>query len=144
MKKFAVGVTCLFGLVFLVLMILFPKEKPNSQLCEVTQVTSGDSLTLNCDNQTRQLRLCGVVISGNQAEAKRVIASLAENKSVSAVFSGNTAEIFVPGSEEEKMLSEELLVKGLAKFNVQDNCPNSDTLKIAEQMAKEKLLGVWK
>ncbi|MBN3961737.1 thermonuclease family protein [Nostoc sp. NMS8] len=148
MKKLAI-VACLLGLGLLGLMILFllsRDELPNSKLCEATQVISGDSLVLVCNNQTRQVKLCGVVVAtANQAEAKKLIYSLIENKSVSAIFSGNAAEIFVPtASEEEKMLSEELLVKGLAKFNAQDNCPNSDSLKLAEQIAKEKRLGVWK
>ena len=148
MKKLAI-VACLLGLGFLGLMILFllsRDELPNSKLCEATQVISGDSLVLVCNNQTQQVKLCGVVVAAtSQAEAKRLISSLTKNKSVSAVFSGNAAEIFVPtASEEEKMLSEELLVKGLAKFNAQDNCPNSDSLKLAEQIAKEKRLGVWK
>ncbi|RCJ27303.1 hypothetical protein A6S26_12765 [Nostoc sp. ATCC 43529] len=148
MKKLAL-VTCLVGLGFLGLIILFvfSRDKlPNSQLCEVTQVKSGDSLVVICDNQTRQVKLCGVVVAAaSQAEAQKLISSLIENKSVSAIFSGNAAEIFVPtASEEEKMLSEQLLLKGLAKFNAQDNCPNSDSIKLAEQIAKEKRLGVWK
>ncbi len=148
MKKLAL-VTCLVGLGFLGLIILFVLSRdklPNSQLCEVTQVKSGDSLVVVCDNQTRQVKLCGVVVAAaNQVEAKKLISSLIENKSVSAIFSGNAAEIFVPtASEEEKMLSEQLLLKGLGKFNAQDNCPNSNSIKLGEQIAKEKRLGVWK
>lgn len=148
MKKLAV-VTCLVGLGFLGLIILFMLSRDellNSKLCKIMQIISGDSLVIVCDNQTRQVKLCGVVVAAaNQAEAKKLISFLIENKSVSAVFSGNAAEIFVPtASKEEKMLSEELLVRGLAKFNAQDNCPNSDSLKLAEQIAKEKRLGVWK
>jgi len=43
-------------------------------------------------------------------------------------FIGDKAEVFLTDSSPEKMLSEELLVQGLAKLK-QDNCPNQSSLE---------------
>ncbi|MFM6021594.1 MAG: thermonuclease family protein, partial [Dolichospermum sp.] len=60
------------------------------------------------------------------------------------VFNGETAEVSIKSdSGIEKMLSEELLVNGLAKIKT-DNCPNQSSLEIAETIAKQKTVGLWK
>jgi hypothetical protein len=128
--------------------ILVSKDKA-SHSETYTVLTIQDNLTLRIGNgkHQRQVKLCGVNISDNQKlEAKNLILEelkLVENI-VFVTLKGNKAEVFLTtDSDAEKMLSEELLVNGLAKLT-QDNCPNQITLETAESIAKQNKVGIWK
>jgi endonuclease YncB( thermonuclease family) len=150
------AISSIVGIMGLVGLIYFLWIKPNqpdllSQECGIKQIHSSNSISLVCEGEIKQVRLCGIDAQPTQEkEAKKLITSLVENHEteselVSVVLINDLAEIYLPAKnpEQEKMLSMELLLRGLAKFNERDNCPNSVPLEQVQAIAKQAKVGVW-
>ncbi|MBD2629663.1 thermonuclease family protein [Trichormus variabilis] len=147
MNKKIIWGLCLFGGLGIIIILMSGKTPPNSKNYIVLNVEDNLSLSITNGRERNQIRLCGVDVSiSQQSAAKTLVINELESVDhiVSVVFNGDKAEVFLTTkSETEKMLSEELLIRGLAKLK-QDDCPNQSSLEAAETIAKQNKIGVWK
>lgn len=126
----------------------------------VIKVTDGDTIKLNQENGKKlTIRLCGIdaperaqpLGKESQKNLERLVAETDNNRiAITPIehdrFGRMVAEAFIilpDGSE--KSLNEEQLTSGLAYFYKQytDDCPNKDAFEKAEQIGREKHVGVW-
>ena len=115
----------------IVLILISGKNPPNSETYTVLNVEDNLSLSISNAKEQHQIKLCGVdVPNSQQSTAKTLVVKELESVDniVLVTFIGDKAEVFLTDSSPEKMLSEELLVQGLAKLK-QDNCPNQSSLE---------------
>lgn len=145
--KFFLSVGGVVAIALVIITIAFRHKAPDSETYTVIDVDENLILNISNGKEQQQIRLCGLdVPSGQKLAAKNLINKELEtvDSIATIVFSGDTAEVFIKtNSGYEKMLSEELLVNGLAKLK-QDNCPNQSSLETAENIAKQNKVGVWK
>ncbi|MEI3650399.1 MAG: thermonuclease family protein [Dolichospermum lemmermannii FEM_B0920] len=130
----------------IVLILISSKNPLNSETYTVLNVEDNLSLSISNAKEQHQIKLCGVdVPNSQQSTAKTLVVKELESVDniVLVTFIGDKAEVFLTDSSPEKMLSEELLVQGIAKLQ-QDNCPNQSSLETAETIAKQNKIGVWK
>ncbi|MFM7407010.1 MAG: thermonuclease family protein [Cuspidothrix sp.] len=146
-RKIVISVGGVVAIALTIITLNFSHKTPNSEIYTVIDVD--DNLILNISNgrEKNQIRLCGVDVPNSQKLAAKTLINK-ELKTIDSiaifVFNGETAEVSIKSdSGIEKMLSEELLVNGLAKIKT-DNCPNQSSLEIAETIAKQKTVGLWK
>jgi endonuclease YncB( thermonuclease family) len=146
-RKIIIAVGGVVAIALAIIIINFRHKTPNSETYTVIDVD--DNLLFNISNgrEQHQVKLCGVDVPNSQKLAAKTLINkeLETVDSIATiVFSGDTAEVFIKSNSGfEKMLSEELLVNGLAKLK-QDNCPDQSSLETAETLAKQKKVGLWK
>ncbi|MTJ14718.1 hypothetical protein FJR11_19475 [Anabaena sp. UHCC 0187] len=136
----------LFGVLGIIFILTSGKNPPNGETYTVLNIEDNLSLNISNAKEQHQIKLCGVDIpKSQQSTAKTLISKELQtvDNIVLVTFIGDKAEVFLTDSSPEKMLSEELLVQGLAKLQ-QDNCPNQSSLETAENIAKQNKIGVWK
>ncbi|AVH74397.1 thermonuclease family protein [Nostoc sp. 'Lobaria pulmonaria (5183) cyanobiont'] len=136
----------------------------NSEEWQVIRVSDGDTIVVRqMDGREKKLRLCGVdspeIKHGKQPgqalgiEAKANLQRLVDeaDKTVMVTeiesdrYGRTVAEVFSSKNGVEKSLNEEQLSSGLAMVyrSYVKKCPNAITLGKAEEIAKNKKLGVW-
>ena len=139
-------------------------EKLYAKSCQVTKVSDGDTIAVECDGDKLKLRFCGIDVPekaqplGTESKAKlenlvmldqgKVLVSMIEKdrygRTVAEVdvFSGRKNE---RGEKEYLFVNGEIVLAGLAYHYKQysANCPNREVIATAEDMAKKKKIGVW-
>lgn len=162
-----VAIAVLAGLAFRQWQAFQSAKIGQSEIGEVVKVSDGDTITVRINGREDRIRFCGVdapeVSHGNQPgqplgnesrELLRSLISAAGNQVIIAPaerdrYGRLVAEVFVSagkGTEEEKLLSYELVKAGMAYHYAKysGRCPNGgEILAEAEQEAKAKRLGVW-
>jgi endonuclease YncB( thermonuclease family) len=146
-------------------------QLPNgSRTCEVTKVTDGDTLSVNCSGWKERVRLCGIdapeVRHGiqlgqplgeesrnnlqrlvNEGKGRVYIAEMDRDR-----YNRIVAEVFIDtegrsrdGSPIQKFLNGEQVMAGLAYEYKQysSNCLNREAIASAEEEARSQKLGVW-
>ncbi|MTJ10686.1 thermonuclease family protein [Anabaena sp. UHCC 0204] len=146
-RKNILSVGGVVAIALIIITLNFRHKTPTSETYTVIDVD--DNLIFNISNgrDKHQVKLCGVDVPSDQnLAAKTLISKELEpvDNIATIVFSGDTAEVFIKSNSGiEKMLSEELLVNGIAKIKT-DNCPNQSSLETAEAIAKQNKAGVWR
>ncbi len=132
---------------------------PETEYWQVESVVSGDiaaarlrqRLKVKKGVRQRTLQLCGV--TDLTPDAKSYLEQQLEKspETVPTIFAGKDkqgiwyGDIWVRiGDDQEESATGLLLLNGLGKLS-QDyyTCPNGDSLKLAENLAKEQKSGVW-
>ncbi|MGG6297530.1 thermonuclease family protein [Leptolyngbya sp. AN02str] len=120
----------------------------------MTRVVDGDTVHVQQARNLEKVRLCGIDTPERgeylSDEATRFLASLVNGQDVFLQpvtrdrYGRLVAEVFL--AETEQSLEEELLKAGLAKvfWRYVDDCPNAEPFKLAEEMAKEAKVGLWR
>jgi endonuclease YncB( thermonuclease family) len=140
------GTIGILGAIAIIVMIKSSNQLPNSETYTVLDIEENLILNLSNGKERNKIKLCGVDIpNSQQSAAKDLVVKELEtvDNIVSVTFIGDKAEVFLSDITPEKMLSEQLLLNGLAKLK-QDNCPNQNSLESAETIAKQNKIGVWK
>lgn len=120
-------------------------------------VYDGDTLRVVRGREEMKIRFCGIdAPEKDQAlgvQARDYLRSLVERGNGSVVvvpvekdrYGRTVAELFVMESGGEIHLNSEMVAAGMAFHYAQysGNCPNQRSIVMAEDMAKEKRLGVW-
>lgn len=115
---------------------------------QLDSVADGRTLSAQRNGQVVRLQMCGVGPTTDQATS-HLIDLLEQHDQVASIDeisrSGRQvlAEVFMSDTESEILLSEELLVAGLAQPESLEDCPNQSALALAAQIAQEEGLGVW-
>jgi endonuclease YncB( thermonuclease family) len=132
-----------------------------SEPAEVIKVYDGDTITVRQNGQKVKVRLCGV----DAPELKQSLGRESRDKLRSLIptnqrvtlyitdtdrYGRKVAEVFIPDAtpqqpEQERNLNDEMVRTGMAYYYAQygDRCPNGRIFAQAEEVAREKRLGVW-
>lgn len=138
----------------------FPRTDapPLSERWYVSKISDGDTLTVRQeDGSEMKIRLCGIDAPERSQplgrESTEHLRSLIQqtNGEVQVVpvekdrYGRTVAEVFTVLGNQEKLLNAEQLSSGNAYLYKQyaGNCPNKLPLETAEEIAREKHLGVW-
>jgi micrococcal nuclease len=123
----------------------------------VLSVHDGDTLKARKGDRTQSFRFCGI----DSPELKQTLGIESRDKLRSLVLSSKNkvmiseiesdrygrvvAEIYTRSASGEKFLNEEMVVSGMAMVYPAyvNKCPNKIALGNAEEIAKNKRLGVW-
>jgi micrococcal nuclease len=134
-----------------------------SQQWQVVRVSDGDTIAVRQGQREMKIRFCGIdapeTKRGKQpgqplgieskANLQRLVNEVGGKVSVVSVESDRygrmVAEVFSSKNGVEKSLNEEQLSSGLAMVyrSYVKKCPNAIALGKAEEIAKNKRLGVW-
>ena len=132
---------------------------PDSKLCEIVpgSIYDGDTLKVKCNGAIAKVRLaCIDAPEAKQQggiESRDFVRNLI-NKHGSEVamipleqdrFGRTVAELVLsPGSVPEVSIQEELLKAGQARiYEKYSNCPNISAFRLAEEIGKNKKIGIW-
>ena len=123
---------------------------PETEYWQVESIQSGDRLIVKKKRfRQRTLQLCGVTDLTPEAKPylQQQVKQSPEN--VPVVFAGKNngiwyGDVWVGAGDREESASGLLLFNGMAKL-IEDyyNCPDGDSLKLAENLAKEQKRGIW-
>ena len=125
---------------------------PMAEHWAVESVVSGGSLILKRRFQKRTLQLCG--LDNLTPDARIYVEKKVKQppKTMPVIFTGKDeqgkwyGDIWVStGNDNDKeSVTGLLLLNGLAKLSEDYyNCPNSDSFKLAENLARERKSGIW-
>ncbi|NEQ78227.1 MAG: hypothetical protein F6K23_37700 [Okeania sp. SIO2C9] len=124
---------------------------PETEYWEIKSVVSGNRLTINQGLKQRTLQLCG--LNDITPEAKSYLEQQIKQspETVPTIFAGKDkqdiwyGDVWVGTGNSENSASGLLLFNGLGKLSEDYyTCPDSDTLKLAEDLAKEQKSGIWR
>ncbi len=107
------------GIILIMLVLISGKKLPNSQTYTVLKVEDNLSLSISNAKEQHKIKLCGVDIpKSQQSTAKTLVVKELEtvDNIVLVTFIGDEAKVFLTNTIPEKMLSEELLIKGLSRL----------------------------
>ena len=132
------------------------------KICQTKRVADGDTIEVDCDGEELKLRFCGIDAPESKQplgqESKALMAKLVEGKQVMVypiekdrydrtiaeveVFSGQKTD---KGENVNLFVNGEMVLSGLAYHYAQysSSCPNKEAIVNAEDLAKDKKLGVW-
>ena len=124
------------------------RPQPNIPLSEswtVEEVIDGTTLNATQDGKTRQLQLCGIEIApGKEQQSVTYLQQLIQesnNRVAVTTIKQNKnkwlSEVFVSLGEGEELASGLLVMKGLAIVSQPSDCPNGDTLRVAEELVRQ-------
>ena len=127
-------------------------EIPLTEHWVVKSVISGDRLILKKIFQRRTLQLCG--LSDLTSNAKSYVEKKVKQppETMPITFAGKDEKgiwygdmwVNTENNNDEESITGLLLLNGLAKLSKDYyNCPNGDSFKLAENLAKEKKSGIW-
>ena len=127
-------------------------EIPLTEHWVVKSVISGDRLIVKKRFQTRTLQLCG--LSDLTLNAKNYVDKKVKEppETMPITFAGKDEEgiwygdmwVNTENNNDEESITGLLLLNGLAKLSEDYyNCPNGNSFKLAENLAKEKKSGIW-
>jgi endonuclease YncB( thermonuclease family) len=128
-----------------------------SELVRALQVSDGDTFQIQQGNELERVRLCGIDAPerdqqfGEEAKAylENLVLRVSNNVMIVPTDRGRygriVAEVFVPASNGDRFVQEELLRAGMAYVYPQyvDTCPNADSMRNAEAIARWQKVGVW-
>ncbi|MEP0913738.1 thermonuclease family protein [Leptolyngbya sp. GB1-A1] len=133
-------------------------EPKQSERGQVVSVSDGDTLVVRSGGREQRVRFCGIDAPEKDqplgSEAKAYLQKLVDDAGGNGILmqidrdkdGQMVAEVFTRASDgSEKSLQEELLMAGLAYVypTYVSSCPNGNSFKQAEAIAKEKRVGVW-
>lgn len=125
---------------------------PMTEYWVVESVVSGHRLIVKQRFQKRTLQLCG--LNNLTPDAKSYVEKKVKQhpETMPVIFTGKDekniwyGDIWVStgNDNDEESVTGLLLLSGLAKLSEDYyNCPNSDSFKLAEDLARERKFGIW-
>ncbi len=124
---------------------------PETEYWQVESVVSGDRLKVKNGFRQRTLQLCGVdnlipeaksYLEKQVKQSHEVLPTIFAGKDKEGIWYGDVWVRIVEGQEESA--TGLLLFNGLGRLSDDYyNCPNADSFKLAEDLAREQKLGIW-